>query len=266
MVSYRDIAAGLSKLEIPRDVPVFMLSNLDGLGEVRGGHQSVLGAMLANFPALMTPSFTYNTIIVPEDGPENNALEYGSKHDDNLNAEFFLASMPADKSLGTLPNMLCQHVQANRSLHPILSFCGVGVDDALETQTLEEPLSPIMVLNEQNGWVVLFGVDQTANVSIHVAEHHSGRKTFTRWALTTHGIFECPNFPGCAQGFNKLDQHLPGIHHQTTINDVLVKAIPLREIMHTASAAVRENPLALLCENPQCPECNAIRADVLNTN
>lgn len=262
MVSYRDLAAGFKSLNIPKDVPVIVHTSHTSLDDIRGGCETILGALLANFQSIMMPTFTLNTMLIPEDGPNNNGVTYGSAADKNSSADFFLRTLESDHNLGPLSETLRNHTAAQRSSHPILSFSGIGVEEALESQTLEEPLSPIMVLTELDGWVILIDADQTVNTSIHVAEQHSGRKTFTRWALTTHGVYECPNFPGCPRGFNKITPMLNGMISHAEVGKIALQAIPLQTLMMTASKAVREDPFALLCENPECAECNAIRTEV----
>ncbi len=262
MVSYRDLTAAFNKLDIPPNTPVIVHAALSKIGEIRGGNETVLGALLANYHALMMPSFTYKTMIIPEAGPDNNGIQYG--HGKNLNqmAEFYVATLPADKLMGSLAETLRQHVQAVRSVHPILSFVGIGVNDALESQTLEEPLSPILNLKEEAGWVILIGVDQTVNTSIHAAEYLSGRKTFTRWALTTRGVYECPYYPGCSDGFNQIQPQLNGITRTMQIGNATIQAIPLQGLFNTVAACIHEDRSALLCENPDCERCAAVRTSI----
>jgi aminoglycoside 3-N-acetyltransferase len=62
---------------------------------------------------------------------------------------------------------------------------------------LDDPLAPVGALAEENGTVLLIGVNHTVNTSIHYAEKIAGRKQFIRWALTPQGVRECPGFPGC---------------------------------------------------------------------
>jgi len=39
-----------------------------------------------------------------------------------------------------------------------------------------------------------------------------------------------------------------------------LQAIPLRDLLHTASAWMRQDPAALLCDDPACALCQAVRA------
>jgi aminoglycoside 3-N-acetyltransferase len=85
-------------------------------------------------------------MLIPETGPADNALPYGSGREANQVAEFFRPSLPLDPNLDPLPERLRRVPQASRSSHPILSFSGVNATDFLDTQTLEDPLALIGAL------------------------------------------------------------------------------------------------------------------------
>jgi aminoglycoside 3-N-acetyltransferase len=208
------------------------------------------------------PTFTYKTMIVPQSGPPNNAMEYGTMKDRNKMAEFFYNDMPADKLMGVIAETLRQHRGAHRSGHPILSFCGVNADDILEAQTLSTPLAPIASLADRNGWVLLLGVNHKSNTSIHMGERLAGRKTFTRWALMPDIIVECPKFPSCSDGFDTIQPLMDPFTYTTQAGDALFRAMPLPELIEATRQLLQADPLALLCTRPECPRCNAVREEV----
>jgi aminoglycoside 3-N-acetyltransferase len=51
MVSYRDLSATFKELNIPHSAPVIVHASLSRIGEIRGGAETVLGALLANYSA-----------------------------------------------------------------------------------------------------------------------------------------------------------------------------------------------------------------------
>ena len=116
---------------------------------------------------------------------------------------------------------------------------------------------------EASGWVLLMGVDQTVNTSIHYAEVLAGRKQFVRWALTQEGVVECPGFPGCSDGFQAVSPPLQDVIRTVEIGESLVQAIPLVHLVDTACAMIKANPMALLCDREDCERCNAVRAAYL---
>ena len=185
--------------------------------------------------------------------------DYGRGRDQNLMAEFFKPDMPVDTTLGVVAELLRRQPGAHRSLHPILSFTGIQVDAALARQTLAEPWAPIAALEEQGGWVLLMGVNHTSNTSIHYAELLAGRPQFTRWALTYEGVRECPGFPGCSNGFEKAAVWLENLTHRVQIGTAVVQALSLSAMVERIVAVIHKDPLAFLCDQPDCPQCNAIR-------
>ncbi len=240
--------------------PFVFHASFPSLGEVQGGPETLLGALLTVSDAVLSPAFTYKTLLVPETGPENNGLVYGGDDDWNQMAEFFRLDMPVDPVIGILAETLRKHPKSDdRSSHPILSFTGMNVGPALESQSLQEPLAPIEWLYRQNGYVLLIGADHTANTSIHYAEKLAGRKQFTRWALTSSGVVECPGFPGCSKGFNQAEPVLRDLTREVFIGKTRVRSLPIRPMVEKVIEVLREDPFALLCEDRECEQCNAVR-------
>ena len=259
MVSYRDLASGLKKLEIDPAQPVIIHASLSTFGEIRGGADSFLGALLATFQKVMMPSFTFKTMVTPEFGPDNNGVIYGSGKDINKMAEFFYPDMSVDPLIGDLAEALLEHPDSQRSTHPILSFTGINIPNILKSQNLMNPFEPIRTMMGENGWVILAGVDHTVNTSIHFAEQLAGRKTFTRWALTIHGVTECQNFPGCSDGFNKAQDWFSSFTKTVRIGNTKIMALPITKVVQTVKTHIQKNPKALLCSRKECPRCDAIR-------
>jgi aminoglycoside 3-N-acetyltransferase len=264
MLNFRDLVTGLRKLELDPDDPVIAHASLSAFGEIQGGSGVLLGALLTIANSLMMPAFTYRTMVTPEIGPENNAIRYGKEHALNRMAQIFEPDMPADPMMGVLSETLRTHPQSIRSLHPILSFTGINVNKALSAQTYSEPLAPIRVLVDSRGWVLLLGVDHTANTSLHYAERLAGRKQFVRWALTHHGIRACPGFPGCSGGFQVIATKLIPHSRKVWIGSALVEAVPLQLLIKTATDWILEEPLALLCPHNYCDFCTAVRGEANN--
>jgi aminoglycoside 3-N-acetyltransferase len=262
MLSHRDLVLELRHLGVDGSRPVIAHASLSAFGRIAGGADAVVGALLEHFETLIMPTFTYKTMIIPEDGPPDNAMEYGSMKDRNKMAEFFYNDMPADKLMGVVAETLRQHREARRSGHPILSFAGVNANDILETQKLSAPLAPIATLADQDGWVLLLGVTHKSNTSIHMGERLAGRKTFTRWALMPDIVVECPKFPSCSDGFDAIRPLMEPFTYKTRMGNALVQAMPLPELIETTRQLVQSDPLALLCNRPECLRCNAVRDEV----
>lgn len=259
VTTFREVVGALRSLGIPAGRPVIAHASLSTFGNVRGGAETLLNALLATFGRVMMPAFTYKTMLIPEQGPADNALEYGSGQDLNRMAEFFHADMTADRLMGTVAEALRCSSLARRSTHPILSFAGIGVEAALETQSLAEPLAPIGWFHEAGGWVVLLGVDHTVNTSIHYAERLAGRMGFVRWALTPNGVVECPGFPGCSQGFQALAPDLEGVVRAAGVGSTVIQAMPLADLVKRTLSRLASDPFALLCNSEYCLYCRTAR-------
>lgn len=260
MITYRDFIRAFRELGLTSESKVIVHASLSAFGEVAGGADAVVGALLASLHTVIMPTFTTRTMVVPPMGPGNNAMDYGSAEDRNRMAEFFRLDMPADGILGVIAETLRRHPQARRSSHPLLSFAGVNAGEGLGEQTLEDPFGPIVWLAASDGDVLLLGVDHTANTSIHYAERLAGRKQFVRWALTPGGVVTCPGWPGCPDGFETIRPRLSGISRRMELDEAWVEMVPLRDLIHVTTGWIRENPLALLCDRSGCERCDAVRA------
>ncbi len=267
MLTFREILTSFRRIGLDSSRPVIVHASLSSFGQVNGGADTICGALLAAFQTVVVPAFTYKTMIIPEVGPEENAIIYGSGKDTNRMAEFFTQSMPVDKMIGAVPEALRKHPKAIRSTHPILSFAGVSSVESraaaiLESQSLEFPLAPIEKIAEDNGYVLLLGVGNTVNTSIHYGEYLAGRKQFTRWALSVQGIIECPRFPGCSDGFSAINDSIDSLTMKSQAGEAEVRAIPIVDLLDAVQVCVKNDPLSLLCSRPDCARCNAVRAAV----
>jgi aminoglycoside 3-N-acetyltransferase len=260
MTTYRDLVTAFRKLDLDSSLPVIAHASLSSFNDISGGAETLLGALLSSFGTVVMPTFTYKTMVIPEIGLPDNAVIYGSGNISNRLVEIFDPEMPVDRLIGAVPEALRHHKNAQRSSHPILSFAGINADECLSVQTLSEPLAPIRVLHEKNGWILLLGVDHKVNTSIHYAERLAGRKTFIRWALTQEGIVECPGFPGCSDGFETIAPLLQEITNKVEIGNTPVQAIPIPEMIEIIREMLLKDPLALLCNRDYCERCDAIRS------
>jgi aminoglycoside 3-N-acetyltransferase len=264
MLGFREIVNRLHQLGVTNQYPVIAHVDPDLINKVKGGAKTVVGALLTATDNVILPAFTMRTMIIPETGPVNNALEYGSGRDSNFNAEIFTKELAADEPYFEVANALQHYPGALRSSHPVLSFVGLGMNTALDAQNIHQPYAPIKSLLDLKGMVVLMGVDQTKNFSIHYAENLAGRKQFTRWALSAEGTLECNPFPGCPDGFNKINIHVEALKHQISIADQIWQAFSLQDFISVTSELLKKDPFSLLCNRLKCERCNAVRNSIAN--
>jgi len=261
-VRLRDLLLGLRDLRLG-NAPVIVHSSLKSFGEVEGGPQTVVNALSGVFPVVLVPTFTYKTMLIPQTGPEHNAMSYGSGESRNRMAEFFTPRMPADPLMGIIPETVRSLPNAKRSIHPIQSFAGINADGLLKAQTMADPLGPLAALEKDGGWVVLMGVNHTVNTSIHYAEKLAGRRQFLRWALTLKGVLECPGFPGDSAGFEAIAPDLEKYTRKVQIGPAGVQAVPLAMLFKVVIARIKKDLLALLCQQDDCERCGEIRQQVV---
>ncbi len=258
MLNYEELKSAFEELNL-QDELVIAHTSLKPFGYIQGGAEAVLEAMLTSFHSVIMPTFTYKTQIIPDVGPPNNGIIYGSGGDKNKMAEPFHPDMRADPMMGILPETLRNHSSAIRTSHPILSFAGVNAGATLYTQTLYEPLAPIGALAQQDGWVVLINLDHTSNTSIHYAEKFAGRKQFIRWALVGDRVVECQNFPGDSMGFQAIEEHIKFDTRRVETGEAFIQAVPLTRLFSVVYEMIKKDPFALLCQRTDCERCNAVR-------
>jgi aminoglycoside 3-N-acetyltransferase len=258
MLTIEAFRSALEKLDL-KNKPAIAHASLKAFGEIHANAEVILETLLETVSGLMMPTFTYKTMVIPEVGPPNNGLAYGRHPDLNRMTEPFHLEKPADPLMGTLPETLRRYPGAMRTAHPILSFTGVNVNGASNTQTLNNPFAPIGALANQDGWVLLLGVDHTVNSSIHYAEKLAGRRQFIRWALTKNRIVECAGYPGCSDGFEEIRPDIEKVTRFEQVGDSFIEAIPLYPLLRAVETKIKRNPLAMLCQREQCDRCNTIR-------
>lgn len=256
MTALSDLKTALSKLGLSKH-PVIAHASLRAFGSVDA--EAMLSALLDSTRGIIMPAFTYMTMLNPEIGPPRNGLTYGSQTDLNKMAEPFHPDMPADTLMGVLPEILRKHPKAKRSMHPIQSFAGIHADAIINTQTIHEPFAPIAALAEQDGWVLLLGMDHTVDTSIHYGEKLAGRLQFIRWALTRDKAVECPGFPGDSEGFNAIAPDVEKYTRRVDVNGASVQAVHLKSLLKAVVEKIHNNPFALLCGRPDCERCEAVR-------
>jgi aminoglycoside 3-N-acetyltransferase len=262
MISYRDITAGLNELGLNRSTPLVAHMDMTRLGNVKGGVKTAVGALLATVDNLIMPAFTYSTLVIPESGPPDNDMDYGSGRASNLQAAIFRHDLPVDWGEKEAVEELRKYPDIYRSSHPVFSFIGLGMDVALINHPPEDPYAPLKKARELNSHVLLLGTEPSVNFSIHWAEMLTGRRQFTRWALTANGIQEIPHFPGCPNGFHKLTYYLQEELRSTKVGDCEWQAVRLDTLIETAAALIKDDAFALLCNDIYCKRCNIVRGAI----
>jgi aminoglycoside 3-N-acetyltransferase len=258
-LGYRDIVLLLREVGERPDSRILVLGPGSVPEGLRGGLSTLFTALSSNCRTLLAPAFTYQTMVYPPEGPPDNGVDYSDITAISTEAEFYRRHLPVSPAVGPLAEFIRKSDGATRSDHPILSFTGIHAEDLLDGQTLEDPFAPVDSLSRAGGDVLLINTDQTANIALHLAAQRAGRKSFVRWALTPEGVVECSNFPGCPNGFQAIEPKLYGISQIASAGGLKLERIPLRDLIHAATGWIREDPIAMLCDDPDCLLCSAVR-------
>jgi len=258
MLTFNDLIVAFETLGLQKK-PVIVHASMHSFGQIEGGPDSVVTSLSYATGSFIMPTHTYKTMVIPASGPTNNGVNYARGQQWNRLAEPFRIDMPADRMMGIIPESMRHWPEARRSIHPILSFAGFRAEKILMTQTIEEPFAPLRALVEQDGWVLLLGVDHTTNTSIHFAEKLAGRKQFMRWALTQNGTVACPGFPGCSAGFQAIEPEVRIFTKTVRVGNATVSALPLRALMVRVIEIIKKDKYALLCNRSDCERCSEVR-------
>jgi aminoglycoside 3-N-acetyltransferase len=164
----------LRALGVRRDGVLLVHSSYKSLGEVIGGPQAVVEALLA----------AAGTVVVPTHTPENSDPATWAHPPapqawwDPIRREapgFDAARTPASRWMGRLAELVRTWPGARRSDHPQVSFAAIGpratavVDEQSLTGNLGEE-SPLGAIYRMDGQVLLLGVGHAVNTSLHLGE------------------------------------------------------------------------------------------------
>ncbi len=251
-----DITRGLRELGLAAGDSLIVHSSMRHLGPVDGGADAVIDAILEVIGPggnLMLPTFNY---VHPLPSPYYDPRETPGR-------------------TGILPEVGRKRPNAGRSLHPTHSVAVIGPDAGRLTaghlaQRVFGVGSPVDLLAQAGGKVLLLGVGQTSNSTIHVAEEHAGLPkgpwsgglpvvrvrrpdgTFISHRLDTScscsAAFEGAEYPLRRHGEIR-DARIGGV----------CKLMLGRDVIRRVGEMIREQPDILLCRWERCPPCTAAR-------
>ena len=156
MFTKSDILKDLYILDIPKDSIVTVHTSLKAVGEIEGGGEALLEALIEAFAqgdgVLAIPTHTWDSDVYDR---RNN-----------------------DSCIGTLPRLAAGHINAVRTLHPTHSMAVFGnkervvkfVENEAIADTPANPNGCYGKLLKENGYILLIGVGQDKNTFIHCVE------------------------------------------------------------------------------------------------
>src|SRR5690349_9605382 len=168
------LTAQLRELGVRPGGVLLVHSSYKSLGEVIGGPQAVVEALLAVAGTLVVPAHTpeISDPAVWSHPPVPPSWWEVIRH---RSPGFDPARTPASRWMGRLAELVRTWPGARRSDHPQVSFAAVGplAADVVGDHALEDNLgerSPLGAVYRLDGQILLLGCGHDANTSLHLAE------------------------------------------------------------------------------------------------
>jgi aminoglycoside 3-N-acetyltransferase len=251
-----DIVRGLRDLGLAEGDSLIVHSSMRHLGPVEGGADTVIDAILEVIGPrgnLVLPTFNY---VDPVPEPYYDPRETPGR-------------------TGILPEVGRRRPSAVRSLHPTHSVTVIGPDAVRLTEGhLNQRVfgvgSPIDILAREGGKVLLLGVGQTSNSTIHVAEEHAGMPKGP-WAVGLPVVrirrpdgalleHQLDTSCSCSASFEGAEHAL---RRHGEIRDARIGGVCRlmlgRDIIRRVGEIIRKKPDVLLCTWEHCLPCTAAR-------
>ena len=241
-------------------------SSLRSFGQVSGGAETVVDALLNVCGTVLVPTFCGigRTNAPAGDRPAQNAWDYDASDPRTEPIEPFdpaifdrTSSMDVAE-MGQIPAALLQHPGTVRSQHPSVSWAANGslAQHYTSDHLPDDPNLPLKRLSDSEGLIVLLGVGLTVCTAVHLAEELSGRRPFIRWVLYADGEVRRIREYGCSDGFGNLTQHVETLGKRCTIGGSLAVAYPLKPFIEETASAISSQPGITVCGRAEC-RCQA---------
>jgi len=257
-VSREELIAGLRQLGLQSGDRVIAHASLSSFGMLEGGARTVIEAILMVIGprgTLMMPYFI---------SPSYEGI--------------FDRHNPPPTTCGTVPRLLRTWPGAVLSLHPSHPVVAVGPDaeGLTEGHHRVSPVgkdSPIDRMAKMGGKVLLLGVNQRVNTTIHTGEAYAGvpywghprpDRPRGRWAIMPDGRrawVPLLEIPGDSYGFPNIEPFLVkrGLIAFSTIGRARCRLMPGQALIDAVVQFLRRDPAGLLCDRPECTFCPRAR-------
>ncbi len=236
-------------------------SSLRSLGQVAGGADTVARALRSTLETLLVPTCCWGEGSAECRPPEGELWERnGSKPEDeprHVPVPFDPAATLPVRAMGAIPRAVLRLPGAQRGSHPLTSFAAVGADAAryVAEQTPNDPQFSLKRLQDDDGLVVLIGVNLTRCTALHIAEERVGRRPFVRWAMSQAGVAEPVRVGGCSEGFERMWPTLGAVFTVSRLGEAQLRTARLSALIARATELLAKEPGVTRCDTPDCARC-----------
>ena len=206
MLTKNNILSTLSTLSVPPGAVVTVHTSLRAVGEIEGGGQTLLDALIERFTAdgglLVIPTHTWANL--------------------DVEGAITLDLTEPYTNLGVLPTLALRDGRGVRSMHPTHSVVvfGEGAEEYARrddnTDTFASPDGCYGELYRRGGYILLIGVGNDKNTFIHCAEEMLGvpnrnadEKIITTVKHTDGKIRKRPLYPMYTEGCDDISLYFP---------------------------------------------------------
>lgn len=252
----------LRDVGVEKDAHLLVHSSLRAVGEIDGGADALLDALLnvvGKDGTLVMPSFCYSwDIPKPYYDARNTPGKTG------MLTEIFRSRPDTERSLNPTHSVLASGKRAGEFLLNHLEKEALGID------------SPIDRVAQAGGYVLLIGVTQIANSTIHVGEAYAGVKKFhssdgalpiakvlmPNGTIVEHQL-DCSS--SCSRAFNAVEYNLrkQGMIIDITIGNAWSYLMKGLDVINTVVKMIDACPNILFCTNPKCRRCRLGREYII---
>lgn len=249
----QQLAEGLERLGLRPGDHVTVHAALSSLGHVEGGAETVIAALLD----VIGPT---GTLLMPHFFPLfEGALNW---------------AQPPAPYTGLIPSRLRAWPGAHLSVHPTHPVVALGpaagwLTDGHWRVSAVGQGSPFDRLAKLGGQVLLLGVTQSTNTTIHTGEAHArvpywgqsrpDRPAGRQVILPGQAPQWMPviEYPGDSGGFPKLEPLLieRGLIAFGRLGRARCRRMPAQSLIDAAVDCLRRDPGGLLCDRPDCAYC-----------
>lgn len=246
-VTAATLAADLGAVGVPVGGTVIVHTAMSRLGWVAGGAQGVVdGLTRAVGPAGTLLMATQSGQLSDPAGWRNPPVPESWWPAVRAGMPAYDPAATPTRAVGAVPECFRSCSGTRRSDHPLTSFAARG--PRAETLLHPHPLpyglgegSPLTRLYDARGYVLLLGVDHSANTVLHLAEHRSGqgRETTASAPVAGRGWVTFPDLAWDSSDFARLGADYLAAGHELAPGQVghapalLIPVVPLTDFATT---------------------------------